>query len=279
MSAPDAAVLEALLAPGADPAGEELKACCAAAYAHPAIRWLTGGELHPGGEATTRRTLELAGLGAGARLLDVASGSGASALLAARELSAEVVGVEYGQAAVREACEAARAAGLAGQAGFAFGDAEALPVADGAFEVVLCECSLCTFPDKERAVAEMTRVLKPGGRLGLSDVVVEEGQLPDALRGALATVACVGSALSQTGYEELLARAGLRVERTESVDEEADRFAARIEERLRGARLVGFDALAGAPLRIEEAIESVRAARDAIAAGALGYSIFIAAAP
>ena len=70
-------------------AAEELKSCCAATYAEPAVRWLLGGELHPGGEAATRRALELVMLGRGDRLLDVACGSGASALLAAREFGAK----------------------------------------------------------------------------------------------------------------------------------------------------------------------------------------------
>lgn len=266
----------AALASPQPPGGEELKACCAAAYGHPAVRWLLGEELHPGGEQTTRRALELAALKPGERLLDVASGSGASALLVAREFGAEVVGVEYGGAAVREACEAASAAGLGRQVSFVHGDAEALPVEDCSFDVVLCECSLCTFPDKERAVAEISRVLRRGGRLALSDVVVEEERLPEGLRGAAATVACVGSALSRCGYEELLAGAGIRVAETESLGEDADRFARRIEERLRGARLLGFAAAPGAPLQTEEAIELVRAARLAIAEGTLSYAIFSA---
>ncbi len=89
-------------------AAEELKICCASTYAEPAVRWLLGGELHPGGEDATRRALELIMLGRGDRLLDVASGSGASALLAAREYGAGVTGVDYGEQAVLAATAAAR---------------------------------------------------------------------------------------------------------------------------------------------------------------------------
>lgn len=256
--------------------GDALKSCCAALYAHPAVRWLLGDELHPGGSRTTRRALRMAGVGAGDRLLDVASGSGAAALLAAGELGASVVGVEYGADAVREASEAAAAAGLGAPVSFVQGDAEALPVAAGAFDAVLCECSLCTFGDKQRAVAEMARALRPGGRLALSDVIAEEGCLPAELRGEPATIACVGSALPASGYERLLAETGLEVVGVESRDEDAARLAGRVEERLRGARLLGLDSLAGLPLSVSGALATIGLARQAIADGMLGYAIFAA---
>jgi arsenite methyltransferase len=251
-----------------------LKQCCALVYEHPAVRWLLGNELHPGGEATTRRALELAEVGPQDLLLDVAAGQGASALLAARELGCRVVGLEYGAGAVQEAEAAARAAGLQARVSFVRGDAEALPFAPASFDAVLCECSLCTFPDQARAASELRRVLRPGGRLALSDVVIEQ---PDAdLQGPLAVLACVGGALPRSGYERLLADAGLRVLAVESRHEDALALAQRVHERLRGARLLGIERLAGAPLSTPEAIALVGRAREAIRDGALGYAIFIA---
>jgi len=264
------------LAAGEPLEGSALKSCCAAVYAHPAVRWLLGDELHPGGAETTRRALELAGVGRGDRLLDVASGDGASALLAAAELGAEVVGVEYGAAAVRGAGEAAASAGFGARVSFVEGDAERLPAGDGSFDAVLCECSLCTFPDKRRAVAEMRRVLRPGGRLAISDVTAEAGRLPAELRGGLATIACVGEALSTDEYERLLAEAGFGPVRVERRDRDAAALAERVEERLRGARQLGFESLAELPLPVSAALDTVGAARRAIADGALGYAIFSA---
>jgi arsenite methyltransferase len=253
-----------------------LKRCCASVYEHPAVRWLLGDELHPGGEATTRRALELTGVGRGDRLLDVASGHGASALLAARELGCDVVGLEYGSGAVQEATAAARAAGLEARVSFRRGDAEALPFESASFDAVLCECSLCTFPDKPRAASELRRVLRPGGRLALCDVVVEHSRLSDDLRGPLAVLACVGAALPRSGYERLLADAGLPLLAVESRDQDAALLARRVHDRLRGARLLGVDRMAGAPLATTEAIELVARAREAIGTGVLGYAIFIA---
>jgi arsenite methyltransferase len=254
----------------------ERKQCCASVYEHPAVRWLLGDELHPGGEATTRRALELAGVGPGDRLLDVASGQGTSALLAARKVGCRVVGIEYGERAVQGATAAARAAGLQERVSFRHGDAEALPFEAASFDAVLCECSLCTFPDKARAARELRRVLRPGGRLALSDVVVEDRRLTAELRGPLAAIACVGAALPRSGYERLLADAGLRVLAIESRSKDAALLALRVHDRLRGARLLGVERMAGAPLATADAIELVVRAREAIRAGALGYAIFIA---
>lgn len=254
----------------------ELKTCCASVYAHPVVRWLLGDELHPGGEATTLRALELARIGPADRLLDVASGQGTSALLAARELGCRVVGLEYGDRAVEEAARAVREAKLDERVSFCQGDAEALPFEDESFDAVLCECSLCTFPDKARAAAEMRRVLRPGGRLALTDVVVDHSRLAPELRGRLAVLACVGEALSRSGYERLLAGADLPVLEFESRAEDAAAVARRVHERLRGARLLGFEQMAGAPLATIDAIELLAGAREAIRAGALGYAILIA---
>jgi arsenite methyltransferase len=198
-------------------------------------------------------------------------------VLAAREYGCLVAGVEYGEGAVVDAQRVADAAGLCDRVGFIVGDAEALPFEDGQFDAVLCECSLCTFADKPRALAEIRRVLRPAGRLALSDVVVDRPRLPRELDGALATVACIGEALSRAGYEELIAGAGLRPIRVESRDEEAAALAERVHDRLRAARILGVDRMEGSPVATGEAIELVQAARRAIAQGALGYAIFAAA--
>lgn len=255
---------------------QEHKAVCAAVYANPAVRWLLGGELHPGGQATTRRALGLIGAGAGDRLLDVASGTGSSALLAAREFGCVVTGIDYAAEAVDDARRAAEWAGLSSRVGFVTGDAEALPFAAAEFDAVLCECSLCTFPDQARAIAEIRRVLRPGGRLALCDVTVARERLPANLDGALATIACVGEARSLARYRELLDDADLRVTDVESRTADAKALADRVLDRLRAARVLGLGSTEATPFSIGEAIELGRAARRAIEEGALGYAIIAA---
>jgi len=210
-------------------------------------------------------------------VLDVASGSGTSARLAAREYGCLVAGIEYGESAVADAQRTADAAGLGDCVEFIIGDAEALPFEDSQFDAVLCECSLCTFADKSRAMSEIQRVLRPSGQLALSDVVVDRPSLPAKLDGALATVACIGEALSRDGYDDLIRSAGLRPTGVESHDEDVATLAGRVHDRLRGARVMGLDRMEGSPVAIGEAIELVQAARGAIAQGALGYAIFTAA--
>jgi SAM-dependent methyltransferase len=249
-------------------AEQGIGACCAAVYEQPAVRWLLGDELHPGGARTTRRGLELIRAQPGDRLLDVGSGSGASALLAARELGCEVVGVDLGERAVRLATEASEAEGLQRLARFARGDAAALPFEDASFDAALSECTISTVADKSAALVELHRTLRPEGRLYLSDVIVES-ELPGALRGPMATIACVGSALDTAGYVSLLEGSGFAVEAIEPRTDDAAQLAHRVEDRLRGARLLGFPEVAGL-------VELAGLAIEAIADGRLGYSIFAA---
>ena len=90
-------------------------------------------------------------------------------MLLAAEHDVDVVGVDLGAAQVAKATARAESAGLSERAVFRVGDAEHLPVDDHSFDAVVSECAFCTFPDKPTA-AEVARVVRPGGRLGLTDV-------------------------------------------------------------------------------------------------------------
>ncbi|HSJ16456.1 MAG TPA: methyltransferase domain-containing protein, partial [Solirubrobacterales bacterium] len=221
------------------------------------MRWVLGGELHPGGATLTRHALELIGLGADDRVLDVASGDGTSALLAASEHGCRAVGVEFGGGAVHEARGRAAELGLEDRVEFVAGDAVALPFADYSFDAVLSECSLCTFADKSRAVSEMRRVLRPGGRVALSDVVAEVDSLPDRLRGALGAVACVGEALPPGAHRGLLEEAGFELLAEEDRSPDAIEMADRVADRLRGAKVLGLEELVSLDGGPEAALELV----------------------
>jgi SAM-dependent methyltransferase len=91
---------------------------------------------------------------------------------------------------------------------FEVGDIEALPVDDTAFDVVLSNCVLNLVPDKEQAFAEIARVLCPGGRFAISDIV-RVGPLPDPLREAAELyVGCVAGAMERADYLALIRKAG-----------------------------------------------------------------------
>lgn len=86
-----------------------------------------------------------------------------------------------------------------------------MPLRTGAFDAAVCECSINLFIKKSQAVAETARLLKPGGRFGLSDVTIEPGVLPEELEGDLGQVLCMTNALTADGYVDLLEKGGFTV--------------------------------------------------------------------
>lgn len=97
---------------------------------------------------------------------------------------------------------------------------------------------LCTFPDKPAAAGELARVLRPGARLALSDVTGEGDRLPPELRTLRAWIACLADVLPLDELAELLAGAGLVVERKERHDGALGELLDRVDARLRLARLL-----------------------------------------
>jgi SAM-dependent methyltransferase len=208
---------------------------------------------------------------------DVACGLGESSLQVARSTGARVIGVDLSSESIAAARQASEDAGLAGSVEFLVGDAETLPLAHRAVDGVLCECSLCTFPDKERAAAELVRVLKPGGRLALSDMIADRERLPASLRTLEAWVACLADARPLRGLVELLGGAGLAVELVERHDDDLGRLLDRVDARLRlaGAALAP-DAEVGL---VERGVELVATARKSLQLGILGYAVVVARRP
>ena len=170
--------------------------------------------------------------------------------------------------------QARRATGAGARASFLLGDAEALPLPDASFDVALSECSLCTVPDKPRAIAEMARVVRAGGCIAIADVTADLDALPAQLRSAAARVACVADARSIGEYAALLRDAGCEPLVIEPHDEELRAMADRVEARLRLGRMLApaGDQRDG----IREAAALTRLAIDAIARGSLGYALMTA---
>lgn len=253
------------------PAPEQVKACCAAAYASPAARFLLGGSFHPGGAALTRRLIGALRPTPQSRVVDVACGVGTSTLQLVRERGCSAVGVDLAPENVAAAEAAAAAAGLAGRARFVVGDAEALPLGDASADGALCECAFCTFPAKETAVRELARVVRPGGRLALSDVTADRDRLPAELRDLHAWVACVADARPLDELAELLEGGGFEVEERERADGALLLLLDRIEARLRVAAMLDRP-----PDGLGRGRELLAAARAAVAGGALGYGVLVA---
>lgn len=261
------------------PSAAQAKACCASAYSHDAVALVLGDSHHPGGLRLTRRLVRTAGIAPGQRVLDVASGPGSTALLLAEEYDVEVVGVDLSDTAVAKAAQTAKRFGLAHRARFHQADAERLPLPDNAFDVVICECALCTFPDKAAAAAEFARVLGPGGRLALSDVTVAPDGLPAELAGLAGWVACLADAQPTEQYAGLLTAAGLQVRTIERHDDALAAMVEQVEARLIALRALGHGPplLAGADL--SRALELVALARRAVDDKVAGYALLVAELP
>jgi arsenite methyltransferase len=256
----------------------EFTSCCAATYSSDLVALLLGDSYHPGGLALTRRLADRLALAPGKRVLDVAAGRGASALMLAREFAVTVDGVDLSAANMALATGAARAAGVA-DAAFFVGDGAALPFPDGLFDAVVCECAFCTFTDKPAAAAQFARVLRPGGRVGITDVTASRAALPDELTTLGARIACIADARPLDGYAELLTAAGLRVRHTERHDAAIVRLIDQIEARLALIRMTARAKAEALGLNFEQVGPVLGAARTAAAAGRLGYGLLVAERP
>lgn len=174
-----------------------MKGLLESALANPwsALRTVLDGPLHPGGREATEALLDRADVTAGTRLVDVGCGAG-EAVAAARARGADAVGVDRDPTG-------AGAATLRG-------DLRRLPLRDGGVDVVLGECVYCLVEDRPRALREAHRALRPGGRLALSDVVVE-GTLPP-LPDPIVRALCVSHASSRAETIATVEAAGFAVE-------------------------------------------------------------------
>lgn len=153
----------------------------------------------------------LAELKPGEVVLDLGSGGGIDVLLSARRVGP--AGKAYGLDMTDEMLELAwanqRKAGVT-NAEFLKGDIEAIPLPDGSVDVILSNCVINLAADKDRVLREAFRVLKPGGRLAISDVVARGGAPPEIRRSIELWIGCVAGALEEEEYRAKLAAAGFQ---------------------------------------------------------------------
>ncbi len=151
----------------------------------------------------------VADLREGERVLDLGSGGGIDVLLSARRVGP--AGFAYGVDMTDDMLTLARANAAKARAGnveFLKGDIEAVPLPDAAVDVVISNCVINLSVDKPAVLAEMFRVLVPGGRIGISDVVAEDHLSPADRAAAGSYVGCIAGALTRAEYLDGLAAAG-----------------------------------------------------------------------
>jgi len=153
--------------------------------------------------------LAVASLQPGETVLDLGSGGGLDVLLSARRVSPG--GTAYGLDASPDMLTLARAnAAAAGIANVRFlhGHIENIPLPDGHVDVVISNCVINLSTDKPRVLSEAFRVLRPGGRLGVSDVIAAEGADAAQLAEEERQIGCLNGTLTQRQYRDLLQAAG-----------------------------------------------------------------------
>ncbi|MGV8084175.1 MAG: arsenite methyltransferase [Coriobacteriia bacterium] len=145
----------------------------------------------------------------GETVLDLGSGAGIDCFIAARRVgeTGRVIGVDMTPEMLDRARRNAQASGFP-QVEFRLGELEHLPVADGEVDAIISNCVINLVPDKAQVFREAFRVLKPGGRLSVSDIVLI-AELPPFVRGSIeAYVTCLAGAIPKDEYLGLLRAAG-----------------------------------------------------------------------
>ena len=153
----------------------------------------------------------LASLRAGETVLDLGSGAGFDCFLAAERVghSGKVIGVDMTPEMIQKARENARK-GNHENVEFRLGEIEHLPAANDSVDVVISNCVINLSPAKDKAFAEACRVLKPGGRAMISDIVLA-GDLPESVAQSLAAYAgCIAGAIRKEEYLRLMEAAGFQ---------------------------------------------------------------------
>jgi ubiquinone/menaquinone biosynthesis C-methylase UbiE len=184
----------------------------------------------------------LAKLQPGETVLDLGSGGGIDVLLSARRVgpTGKAFGLDMTDEMLAVAEENKRKSGLT-NVEFLRGEIENIPLPDNSVDVIISNCVINLSGDKDRVFKEAFRVLKPGGRFAVSDVVVR-GEVPAAIRKSMELwVGCVAGALSDRDYRQKLAAAGF-----EAIDIEATRVY-NVDDAREFLSAAGLDATAIAP--------------------------------
>ncbi|MBA7639832.1 Arsenite methyltransferase [subsurface metagenome] len=153
----------------------------------------------------------LASLSEGEIVLDLGSGAGFDCFLAANQVggTGRVIGVDMTPEMIEKARENARK-GNYGNIEFRLGEIENLPVADNSVDVVISNCVINLAPDKGKVFKEAFRVLKPGGRLMVSDIVLLK-ELPDFIKNSIeAYIGCLSGAMMRDEYIGAIRTAGFQ---------------------------------------------------------------------
>jgi arsenite methyltransferase len=179
----------------------------------------------------------LAALNPGETVLDLGSGGGIDVLLSAKRVgpTGKAYGLDMTDEMLALANENQRTAGVQ-NVEFLKGEIEHIPLPDNSVDVIISNCVINLSSNKDRVIAEAFRVLKPGGRFAVSDVVTKGEMLPEIRKSVLLWVGCISGALEENDYRAKLAAAGF-----ENIDIEPTRIY-RLEDAREFLSAEGIDA-------------------------------------
>jgi len=170
---------------------------------------LLGETLRPGGLKLTARLAEVAGISSNYLVLDIACGKGTTAFFLARKYGCQVIGIDLSDKMIASCRARAEEKEITSRVSFLLGDGENLPFSDSSFDTVISECSFSLLPNKEVAARDIGRILKPGGKLVMTDIILR-GEVSKALRRQVSFACCLAGAWRAEEYINLFEQVGLQ---------------------------------------------------------------------
>ena len=256
-------------------APSEFKNCCTTLYEDKVLQFLIGPSLHPGGLRLTRRLAGRIGLSSTDTVLDAACGLGESTRFLARQYGCRVFGVDLS----RTLAQGAASTHEGGDAQYLVGDGEHLPLRNDSFTAAISECSMCLMPESRRGLREIFRALRPGGRIGITDITIS-GSLPIELEETLMRFLCISNEISWSAYPTMIEEEGF--DRVEVTDESSTlhQLLEAIRKRLLLAELLtAVGKLSVSRDRIVQAKHLVSLAKAGVDQGSLRYAMMTAQKP
>jgi arsenite methyltransferase len=208
-------------------------------------------------------------------VLDAACGLGESSRFLAKQFGCKVFGVDLSRTLARSASMMHNHK----DANYLVGDGEHLPLRENSFTAAISECSICLMPEYSNGLREIFRALKPGGRMGITDIVVN-GPLPSELEETLMRFLCVSSELSWSEYPALVEAEGFdRIEMTDQSGSIHDLLEALRKRLFLAELLTAVGKLSIGKERLDEGKHLVSLAKAAVDQRKLRYAMITAQRP